>query len=79
MSARNRPPAGPGNPGRPKDAAEDVIVEFHRVGHAVKVSAFDPATLTEVSIVGAANMTEAQLTQAVLRKLDYVLKRNNKR
>ncbi len=63
-----RPPAGGGG--------DDVIVEFQRVGNAVKVSAFDPATLTEVSIVGAPGLSEAALTAAVMRKLEYVLSRN---
>ena len=35
------------------DDQEGYIIEFHRVGNAVKVTAMDPATLTEVSIVGA--------------------------
>ena len=30
----------------------EVILEFHQVGNFVKVSAVDPRTLTEVSIVG---------------------------
>ena len=49
------------------------IIEFHQVGNSVKVSALDPVTLTEVSIVGAANMTEAYLTQSVIRKLEFRL------
>jgi len=52
-----------------------VIVEFHRIGNAIKVSAIDPATLTEVSIVGVPSLSEAELTRAVMRKLEYVLSR----
>ncbi len=52
---------------------DDVIIEFHRVGAAVKVTAMEPRTLTEVSIVGPATASEADLTQLVLRKLEYVL------
>ncbi len=64
-------------PGAPDDAG--YIIEFHQVGNAVKVSALDPETLTEVSIVGAPAMTEAYLTQAAIRKLEFVLaKRRNK-
>jgi hypothetical protein len=33
---------------------DDVIIAFHRVGAAVKVTAMEPRTLTEVSIVGPA-------------------------
>jgi hypothetical protein len=63
--------------GTPDDGG--YIIEFHQVGNAVKVSALDPETLTEVSIVGAPAMTEAYLTQAVIRKLEFMLsKRRNK-
>jgi len=49
------------------------IIEFHRVGNAVKVSAFDPATLTEVSIVGAPSVGDSELTRLAVRKLEYML------
>lgn len=52
-----------------------VIVEFHSVGTYVKVSALDPETLVEVSIVGDPSAGEAALQRAVLRKLEYVLER----
>lgn len=52
----------------------EVLFEFYRVGNAVKVSAVDPDTLTEVSIVGAPYMTEEMLKRAALRKLDYVMR-----
>jgi len=71
VTAGRRPPAGSGG--------NDVIVEFHRVGNSIKVSAFDPATLTEVSIVGAPSLSETELTHAVMRKLEYVLSRNKQR
>ncbi|MGF1611638.1 MAG: hypothetical protein ACFCUQ_19710 [Kiloniellales bacterium] len=56
-------------------AQREVILEFHQVGAYVKVSAVDPVTLTEVSIVGDPAAGEAALTQAAIRKLDYVLRR----
>jgi hypothetical protein len=49
------------------------IIEFHRVGNAVKVSAFDPVTLTEVSIVGAPVVGDTELTRLAVRKLEYML------
>jgi phage head maturation protease len=52
---------------------EGYIIEFHRVGNAVKVTAMDPATLTEVSIVGAPAVGDTELTRLVVRKLEYVL------
>ena len=53
----------------------EVIFEFVRVGHAVKVSAVDPATGTEVSIVGDPAAGELALKRLAERKLDYVLAR----
>ncbi len=56
----------------------NVIIEFHQVGAYVKVSAIDTATYTEVSIVGDPSRSEAALTQAAIRKLEYVLERDRK-
>lgn len=53
----------------------EALIEFHRVGAYVKVSAVDPETLTEVSIVGDPAAGEEALTRTAVRKLDYVLKR----
>ena len=52
---------------------EGYIIEFHRVGNAVKVTAMDPATLTEVSIMGPPNVGDTELTRLVVRKLEYML------
>ena len=51
----------------------EIIIEFHQIGNSVKVSAMDPVTLTEVSIVGPANAGEEVLKRNVLRKLEFVL------
>jgi hypothetical protein len=53
----------------------EVIFEFRRVGAAVKVSAVDVATGTEVSIVGDPAVGEDALRRIARRKLDYVLAR----
>lgn len=65
------------NAPRFEDMSDDqgYIIEFHRIGNAVKVSAMDPATLTEVSIVGAPGVGETELTRLVVRKLEYMLAR----
>ncbi len=55
-----------------------IIIEFYPVGAYVKVSAVDPATLTEVSIVGDPARGEEALTQAAVRKLEYVLNRRGR-
>lgn len=52
---------------------KNVIIEFIPVGAYVKVSAVDPATLTEVSIVGDPHAGEARLKREVVRRLEYVL------
>ncbi len=59
------------------DGGDDgsAILEFTRIGPAVRVAAMDPATLTEVVIQGPAAAGEAALTEAALRKLAYVLGR----
>ena len=60
-------------PSKDKLGDDDVIVEFRRIGASVKVSAMEPTTLTEVSIVGPTTASDEELTRIVLRKLEYVL------
>lgn len=55
-----------------------VLIEFRPVGAYVKVSAVDPATLTEVSIVGDPAAGEDALRKAAVRKLEFVLARRGK-
>ncbi len=57
---------------------DGIIIEFYQVGANVKVSAVDPASLTEVSIVGDPNRGEEALIRAVVDKLDYVLERRGR-
>jgi len=52
---------------------EEVLFEFRRMGNSVKVSAVDPASNTEVCIVGPANAPVQQLKLNALRKLEWVL------
>ena len=54
----------------------EVLLEFRRVGNAVKATALDPETLTEVSVVGPAAGGQEMLRRTVLAKLEYVLRRN---
>jgi hypothetical protein len=53
----------------------EILLEFHRIGHLVKVTAIDPVTLIEVSILGPAATPEAELRRTAIAKLDYVLRR----
>ncbi len=57
---------------QPDDLGE-VIYEFIPMGRYVKVAAVDPATLTEVSIVGDPAVGETLLKRQARRKLAYVL------
>jgi len=50
-------------------------VEFAQVGLAVKVSALDVASLTEVSIQGPASAPRAVLERNALARLEYVLRK----
>jgi hypothetical protein len=59
----------------PHRAEGEAIIEFQTIGQSVKVSAIDATTLTEVSIVAPASATQSQMTDAVLKKLRYVVAR----
>lgn len=56
-------------------SAQPIIIEFHRLGAYVKVSAIDPVSLVEVSIVGDPAAGEAALERTALQKLNFVLAR----
>jgi len=51
----------------------EILYEYHRVGNYVKVSAIDPASFTEVCIVGPASATQSALESLAKKKLIYVL------
>ncbi len=63
-----------------RDANESggYIVEFLTMGDYVKVSAIDPVTRREVSIVGDPAAGKTVLTRIAVQKLQYVLTRGNK-
>ena len=54
---------------RPPTDVGEFLLEFRRVGNAVKVSAIDPITGTEVSITGPASIGEAELSLNACNKL----------
>lgn len=62
---------------RPRGSGREFLVEFRRIGNAVKVSAIDPVTGTEVSISGPANIGETELSRTACNKLRYVLRKNS--
>jgi ABC-type Zn2+ transport system substrate-binding protein/surface adhesin len=53
----------------------EVLFEMHPVGNAVKVSAIDPVTNTEVCVVGSAHASNYTLKMNALRKLKAVLRK----
>lgn len=52
------------------------LIEIRLLGNSVKVSAMDPETLTEVSIVGSPRLGEHELARAAVAKLEFVLERS---
>ena len=52
---------------------EDYIIEFITVGQAMKVTAIDPVSLREVSIVGNPKASRRELADAAIQKLKYVM------
>jgi hypothetical protein len=49
------------------------LIEFHQVGGSIKVTALDPVSLTEVSIVGSPHVSKQQLSELAVRKLLFML------
>ncbi len=57
----------------PAETLNEVIIEFQQIGNAVKVTAVDPESQIEVSIVGPPSAGEELLKRTAIRKLEYVL------
>jgi hypothetical protein len=55
----------------------EVYIEFIVQGAFVKATAIDSKTGNEASIMGPAGAARADLSAAALRKLEYVLKKQN--
>ena len=55
-----------------------IIIEFIQVGAYVKVSAVDPVSLVEVSIVGDPSVSRNILEQNAIKKLKFVLAKKQK-
>lgn len=62
----------------PAETLNEVIIEFYQIGNSVKVSAIDPETLVEVSIVGAPSAGDEVLKRTAIRKLEYVLEKRRR-
>ena len=55
-----------------------VIFEFYQLGATVKVTAVDPSSYTEVSMVGSPQVSEHELMRLARRKLEFVLAKKGK-
>ena len=53
------------------------IVEFYQVGNSVKVTAIDPETFIEATIIGPTNAPRDQLSQLAVKKLLYILNKES--
>ena len=53
----------------------EVIVELTPYGRAVRVTAMDTKTMTEVIMQGPADASEITLKQNAIKKLEYVLRK----
>jgi hypothetical protein len=54
---------------------QTIYVEFTVLGNSVKVTAIDPATGLEASIMGPAGAPQSVLAQAARRKLAYLARK----
>lgn len=61
----------------PDGAGGEVLIEFIVQGNVVKVTAIDPKSGVEASIVGPASAPRSVLEANAVRKLAYVLRKNS--
>jgi hypothetical protein len=54
------------------------IIEYVVIGNSVKVTAFDPKTLKEVSVIGIRGLPKKNLANLAIRKLEYVIGKTDK-
>lgn len=59
-----------------KGRCEGYIIEYVTVGKSVKVTAFDPITLTEAIIIGDKKTPQDDLAKIAVRKLEYIMQKN---
>lgn len=71
MRRMQQPPPVP-RPAGSRGSRGEVIFEFVAIGNSVKVSAVDPHSMLEVSIVGPVSAGEEALRRTALAKLEHV-------
>jgi hypothetical protein len=57
---------------------DDIIIEFNRIGAYVKVTAIDPVSMIEATIVGAATTSPEVLKHTAVQKLIFLLAKRGK-
>ena len=55
--------------------SNNYIIEFVKVGTAIKVTAIDPITGKEATIAGSSSYSREFLTNRAVKKLEYLLKK----
>lgn len=62
----------------PSGGTREILFEYIQMGTSVKVMAVDAATGIEVSVIGPAHASTAQLQQLAVKKLKYVMEKEKK-
>ena len=57
-------------------AGKEIFVEFVVLGNSVKVTAIDPDTGLEASVIGPANAPRTVMAEAARKKLEYMARKN---
>ena len=57
-------------------ARQGYYIEYHQQGNYIKVTAIDPRTGTEVSIVGNAKASQDELNRIAVQKLEWKLEKD---
>ncbi|MCK5041945.1 MAG: hypothetical protein KAR62_06600 [Sphingomonadales bacterium] len=63
---------------RKKLQGSSYYIEYLQRGNSIKVTAIDPVTGIEASIVGSSKVTQAELNRVAVRKLKYVIEKHAK-
>lgn len=56
----------------------EVLFEFQQVGTSIRVSALDPVTRTEVTLVADPRTSEAEIKRVAARKLWYAIEKRQR-
>lgn len=63
---------------KPENEFEGYYIEYIQKGAYTKVTAIDPVSGIEASIVGDSKASQSELNRVALQKLKYVLNKKNK-